>query len=113
MRLGRWERAVYREVVLAWEADAQCKLPNPFDPADSLAFTRLVARSAADYPLSAQAVWRLRNARRAWRVPSGWPSSLAARARSFLRYRFVGREQGFRVPSDRTTLEYEHPGPAS
>lgn len=109
--LGRWERGVYREVVLAREAGGEFPLPNPFDPADSLAFERLIGRSAADYPLSPQAVWRIRNSRRVRRAPSGRADALAARARDFLLYWFVGREYGFRPPSNRTAFEYERERP--
>ena len=110
-RLGRWERAVYREAALASEAGAQFELPNPFDPADSAAFDELISRSGSNLPLSPQALERLRAAKKIYAEEAGASAGLGTRARGFVRHRILGSEQGHRLASDRTALEYRA-GPA-
>ena len=107
--LGRWERALYREAALAREAGARFELPNPFDPADSAAFEELISRSGSNLPLSPQAVTRLRAAKKVYAEQA--PAGLGTRARGFVRHRILGSEQGHRLSSDRTALEYRA-GPA-
>jgi hypothetical protein len=114
LRLGRWERAVYREAALASEAGAPFDLPNPFDPDDSAAFEELISHSGANLPLSPQAVKRLRAAKKIYAEEAGTPDApggLGTRARGFVRHRILGSEQGHRLSSDRTALEYRA-GPA-
>ena len=113
--LGRWERAVYREAILAWEAGKQAEVPDPFDPADSAAFARLVASPGSRFGLSRQAMKRLRDARKVFAEHDLTPTrtgQLAARGRRFIRHRLIGSEQGLHVASDRTALEYDAVTPA-
>ena len=109
VQLGRWERAVYREAALAREAGARFELPNPFDPADSAAFEELISRSGSNLPLSPHAVTRLRAAKKVYAEQA--PAGVGTRARGFVRHRILGSEQGHRLSSDRTALEYRA-GPA-
>jgi hypothetical protein len=104
LRLGRWERAVYREAALASEAGAGFELPDPFDPADSAAFRELISSSGSSLPLSPQALERLAAAKKVYAEQE--PAGLGTRARGFVRHRILGSEQGHRLSSDRTALEY-------
>jgi hypothetical protein len=109
VQLGRWERAVYREAALARDAGAVFGLPDPFDPADSAAFEELISSSGSSLPLSPQALERLAAAKKVYAEQS--PAGLGGRARGFVRHRILGSEQGHRLASDRTALEYRA-GPA-
>jgi hypothetical protein len=112
LRLKRWERAVYREAALAHEAGAAFELPNPFDPADSAAFEQLISCSGSNLPLSAQALKRLAAAKKVYAEQAATPEApagLGTRARGFVRHRIFGSEQGHRLSSDRTALEYQAP----
>jgi len=109
LQLGRWERAVYREAVLAHEAGAPVDLPSPFDPRDSEAFARLVDRGGTDSGLSPYAVRRLRDAKKVYAehaAPGGLPSGRFALARNYVRNRLLGGEHWLRLPTDRSAREY-------
>lgn len=107
-RLGRWERVVYREAVLAAEAGAAPAPPGPFDPAEAAAFDRLVDMvDGYQRHLSAPALARLAHARGALDAPRprGARERIMTRARRLVMSR-LGVRSGFLSPSEVVTAEY-------
>jgi len=109
-RLGRRERSIYREAVLAAEAQGADLPPNPFDPRRIDEFERLVDDPASLRSLSPQAQKRLELVR-----PPGWSLSSLTRVSKRLvagaRYALTEAPppdlaiRG-RTPSDTVRLEY-------
>jgi len=111
--LGKWERAVYREAVLAAEARGSALPPSPFEPARAADFEALVGSRASWPSLSPQARERLERLR-----PAGAPRTAGGRAARRLRraagYALTGRLAGrsldssipTRITSDLVRLEY-------
>jgi hypothetical protein len=106
--LGTWERWAYRELLLAAEAKDDRDLPDPFDPARSAEFERMLDQPWTTGLLSDAAASRLKDARDA--APVAWrhvphPVVLArkfARSLSMRRHPWTPHP----LPSDRTLLEY-------
>jgi hypothetical protein len=108
--LGRRERAVYREAVLAAESRGADPPPNPFDSSCAEQFERLVDEPASLRTLSLQAQRRLGRLR-----PSGLSLSSVARVAkrvvpaagyALTERRPAGLDVHARIPSDIVRLEY-------
>ena len=108
--LGRRERAIYREAVLAAEARGTDLPPSPFDPSRSEEFDRLVDDPASLRSLSPQARRRLERLRPAG-VSRGSLGRMARRLPAAFRYALTEQAPAElavhgRVASDTVRLEY-------
>ena len=108
--LGRRERAIYREAVLAAEARGTGLPPSPFDPSRSEAFDRLVDDPASLRSLSPQAQRRLERLRPPG-VSRGSLGRMGRRLPVAIRYALTEQTPAElavhgRVASDTVRLEY-------
>jgi hypothetical protein len=109
--LGPWERRAYRELLLAAEAHGGVEIPDPFDPARSSEFERMLDAPRRTGLLSGAARARLTDLRLARPVPEGRLRLL--RTALGLSRQVIRRSPGRRhpwiphpLPGDRTRLEY-------
>lgn len=110
-KLGRWQRRVYRELLIAAEALRE-DVPDPFDAARSEEFERLMRRPTASALLSDRAKARLADLSIAISIAearAGSPGRLLVTARKVMRRlpRYRHDWTPHPLPSDRISLEYE------
>jgi hypothetical protein len=106
--LAQRDRLLLREAVLAHEAGAAARPPDPFDPADQAAFAELVSTPASRLALSPQARARVTRANRL--LPAGGHMGrrerLSSRAAALLMRHLGDPGGGLAIPSTSVLSEY-------